>query len=455
MIRAHPSRSVALMATVVPLGIGALAARMLASHHPQRLAVDFAQPLVVVTNFGSYGAEAFSLLAASIATSTALLAFVVSRVYARAEARDLGGIVAAATLGLCFAAAWPFVFSSDVYAYAAYGELALHGIDPYLPAPPLARDPFVAAARFQWGGSFPADVYGPAMLVISRGIVATMGSLGATLLGLRAAAAVAFLASIVCAHLALAALPAERRFASVCAYALNPVVLWSVAEGHNDAFVLLIASIAAIAIARTGAIGGALLGLTPLFKAPGLLLAVGFVLDATLRRCDRARWAAASATCAGLALAIAVALPPLLPGLGHSGRHGPYAPSGSLQGLVGLLPALVLAAFAVGFGLARLRRGDRRGHAWLGIALVCGLPNGYPWYALWLVPWAIAAGEGMAAGALWLVTIFATARYLPDASQTLDGAPARLLAAVSIAPLALAILDLIPRSPSKKVSVRS
>jgi len=451
-------RGLALAATAAPLGCGALVARALAAHHPPALAADFRQPLVVATNWGGYGTAAFALLGACIALAAALLACAVARLRARAGPGDGSAIVLAAAVGLAGAAAWPIVFSSDVYAYAAYGDLALRGFDPYLPQPEHVHDALLDAARWQWSGGFPVDVYGPAMLAISRAIVAATGNAAvAPALGaFRGAAAVAFLASVSCAYAALAEFPAERRFVATCAYALNPVVLWSVAEGHNDAFVLLIAAVAALAAARGLApLGGLLVGLSPVLKAPGLLLAAGFALDAVAPHRRLNARATLVATLAASVVAAAIALPPLLPALRHIEGHGRYTPSSSLQGLVGMGPAFALALAAGAYGLVQLLRGDRRGHAWLGIALFCGLPNVYPWYALWLVPWSIAAGSGSAAIALWLATIFAVVRYLPDASGMFDGGLGRLVAAVAVAPLAIALADILPRTERKKVPARS
>lgn len=451
----RPARALALAAAVAPLGMGALAARALARHRPTALALDFAQPLVVATNWHRYGTEAFALLAASVALSALLLVATIARLRARAGVGDVVAIAFAALVGLAGAAAWPFVFSSDVYAYAAYGHMALHALDPYAPAPPALHDAFLDAARWQWGGTFPVDVYGPGTLALAQALVALAGdrAVAPALVAMRCAAAAAFLASIVVAYASLRGRPEPARFTGICAFALNPVILWSVAEGHNDAFVLLVVALAALAIARgRAAVGAIFLGLEPILKAPGLALAVGFALEAFVRRRPRASREVAIAGLAALAVATALSLPPLLRALGHIARVGTYAPRVSLQGLVGIVPALGLASGAAGIGLVRLVRRDARGYAWLGIALVAALPNAYPWYALWLVPWAIAAGGGSAAGGLWLATIVALARYLPDASQTLSAGPARLLAAIAVAPLALAAFDVVPRSPQKESS---
>ncbi|GAC1548525.1 MAG: hypothetical protein NVS3B10_12120 [Polyangiales bacterium] len=443
-----------LALSTAPLGASALAARVLAARHPVRLTVDFAQPLVVATAWGAYGSRTFALLAAGVALSTVLVIPALARVAREPRATDRRAIVLGAMLGLAGAAAWPVVFSSDVYAYAAYGALAERGFDPYLPAPSALHEPFVDAARWQWQGTVPVDIYGPASLALARACVRLAGHLGvgATLELVRGAACGAFLASVALLGFALR----DSRAGSLLlgAYALNPVVLWSVAEGHNDAYVALGVALAAAA-ARSGyRRGGAVVaGLLPVLKATGGIFAIGYALEA---------WRAArggegrSARLVGLtlasslALAVACAAPPLLRALGSVRAHGRYAPELSAQGVLGPLAALALAGAAVAWGIRRLVCGDPRGYAWCGIAAALCLPNAYPWYALWLVPCALLAGSGPAAVALWGATISGLVRYLPDASGTLSGPAAATAAAVAIAPLGLALAEFGPFARYRK-----
>jgi hypothetical protein len=440
-----------LAAAMLPLGIGAVAAHVLAAHHPTSIANDFHQPLVVATNWGAYGALAVAILAASVALTTALLVLAVRGLHADPRTSDLGAILVAALVGIGFTLAWPFVFSSDLYAYTAYGDLAARGLDPYRLAPATLHDAFLDAARFQWSGPFPVDVYGPGMLAIARAVVGLTGNadVALALASLRALTIAAFLGSVVALHAALASCTPRRRFVTTATFALHPVILWSVTEGHNDAFVALAASLAALAIARGRVVVGAFaIGLLPVFKATGALFAVGLALAALARpsedRSQRALWALAVG-CVGAA---ALAIPPLLPALAHIGAHGRYAPSLSLQGLIGPLPALAIAAAATIVGAVRVVRSDGRGFAWIGIAALCALPNAYPWYALWLLPWALAASGSWPAIALGTATICNLARYLPDAAGIPDVGTAHLLAGISIAPLALALIpSRVARAP--------
>ncbi len=232
------------------------------------------------------------------------------------------------------------------------------------------------------------------------------------------------------------------------------MVLWGVAEGHNDAVVLLVLGLGAVALARgRGAAGAIFIGLTPLLKAPGAIFASLLVLDAGARASAGARATprrTAIIAAVALALAAALALVPLLPALAHVRRVGTYTPSVSLAGLAGPFVAGSVAVLALSLGCKRIATGARSGYAWVGIAAIAALPNVYPWYALWLVPLALVAEGGPASAALWVATIFAVARYLPDASGSPDAGGARLFAAAAIAPLVLALADVSFRRPKKE-----
>ena len=426
---------------MLPLGLGAVAARVLAARHPAALAIDFRQPLVVATNWGAYGATAVAILATSVVVCAVWLVIAVRRLHSDARAGDLGAILIAAVVGLVFTLAWPFVFSSDLYAYAAYGDLAVRGFDPYHVAPAAVHDAYLDAARFQWSGPFPVDVYGPGMLAIARVVTAATTDVARALSSLRALTIAAFLASVIALHAALASCAPRRRFVTTATFALHPVILWSVAEGHNDAFVALVASLAALAFARGRIVVGALaVGLSPIFKATGALFVTCVALVALARpahdRSRRVLWALGI----GAVVAGALTIPPLLPALAHVGIHGRYAPTLSLQGLLGPPFALAIAAAAATGGAVRVLGSDRRGFAWIGIATLCALPNAYPWYALWLLPFALAAGATFPALALGAATICNLARYLPDAAGNPNVETARLLAAICAAPLALAFI---------------
>lgn len=423
---------------------------------PHALAPGLAQPLVVVTAWGSYGAVAFAILAGTIVTAALALVLVVRRSAQTAGEDDAAAVALVAALCVGAAIAWPFAFSSDPYAYAAYGAMVRDGIDPYAPLGAHVHGPFYDAARRQWGGAYPVCVYGPLFVALAAAVVTALGAHGVatTLLGFRLLAALAFLGSIGFLNLALAGLSSPRRFVALCAYGLNPVILWAVAEGHNDAL-LLLAATGAAALARVRpALGAFVLGLGPLLKAPALAFALGAALDTWLRRRpERARIVVALG--AGLGLAALLTIPPMRPALASLGAHGRYAPEISVQGLLGPAAAFALAGLAATIGVVRLWRCEAAGAAWLGIGLLLALPNGYPWYALWLVPWCLVAGDTAASRALWAATISAVLRYLPDATGTLGPEAARLASAVAALPLAFAAADFRPTFLPKKAPARS
>jgi hypothetical protein len=445
----------ALASVPLALGLGAAAMRAWLARAPHSIATDLVQPLPVVTSWHGYGAVAFAILAATIAAATAGLVFAVCRHAAGARPGDGRAVVAVAALALAAAGLWPVVFSSDVYAYAAYGAIALAGGDPYAPVAGNLHGPFIDAARWQWSGPFPPCVYGPLFLALAREGVALLApaGVGVTLNGFRLAAGCMFLAGIGLLDAALAGRPPRERFVAVCAYGLNPVALWTAAEGHNDAF-LMLAVFAGVALAARGGriTGAALVSLSPLVKAPGALLAALAAIDAAAFE-RPGRRATLLALGGGTVLAAALALPPLRPALAAIGTHGRYAPEVSAQGLLGPVAALTLAAGAGLFALALLRRRRRAGFGWAGIAVLLALPNPYPWYAPWLVPLAVAAGAEPAGIALWAATISSAARYLPDAAGNMLPGAARLTSLVAASPMLWALAGAIAPFSSRKKAV--
>jgi hypothetical protein len=452
--------SLRLFSGALVFALGALVARLVAGEHGPRVAPDFAQPLVVVTAWGAYGGTCFALLAATIGCAAIALFAILRDPESIAPAAH---VALAAAAAIAAAYAWPFVFSSDPYAYAAYGWLAAHGVDPYRIVPRDVHGAFVDAARFQWGGSFPACLYGPAFVALAEGVVrfvepwgpgaATPDDVASALWLLRLLAAAAFLGSIFALDAGLNGLAARPRFTTLALLGLNPVALWSVAEGHNDAFVLLAAcgGFALVRRGRAGA-GALLLGSTALLKATGFAFALGFALDAYAFAVPRARRILAGIA-VGVFASVALAVPPALKLLDVASKAGhsaaPSPPGTSPRELVGLLPTLLLSLAATTYGFLRLRERERDGHAWLGIAVWLVLPNIYPWYCLWFLPAVAAAGAGAVAAALYGVTITDLVRYLPDAVGRLEPNETRLAAAIAAAPLLVALATL-RRTPTQR-----
>jgi hypothetical protein len=406
-----------------------------------RLSAPEPQPLAVVTNWGAHGALVVGIFLAAMAVAALLY----RRALARAASWRLDGLIAIALLAL--AAAWcvPVLFSSDVYAYAAYGELARLGLDPYAHPPSGVHDVLLQDAASQWATSvppsatFPVCVYGPAFVGLARAIVSAFAPLG-TLAQLDALRALATSALLACAPLAYAAFPGDRaaKLRAAATIALNPVAIWCAAEGHNDAIALAIV-LAGFALARCRlyGIGAAIVAFSGLVKLPGAVAAIAFgALD------RRARAGAAI----GIALAALFSIP-LFIGLENGfvpSAH--YAPQASLQGiftpLSPALAALVAAAACATLaasGVARLRRGSAEGWAWLGLAAWVLIPNPYPWYGVWLVALAALAPRSRAATAALLLSFTALLRYVPDAVARPSPAQAVVLSIAATLPL-LAVL---------------
>jgi alpha-1,6-mannosyltransferase len=445
-------RALALLPIPLIFAAGACTARWWFARAPSQFAADLAQPYVIVTSWGVYGAAAFALLATTLACATVALIFAARTLGRDPKPGNAAAVIVVAGLAIAGAFAWPFAFSSDPYAYAAYGAMVRDGLDPYALLPLHAHGAFYEAARWQWSGTYPVCVYGPAFVAIAAAAVAAFSVLGvgATLWALRIATALAFLGSIGCLRIALGGRPRRESAIALYAYGLNPVILWTVAEGHNDAW-LLLAVMGAAALARTKPrLGAFALGASLIVKAPGAAFALGALVDGRLRlRRDRAAingWLAA-----GLAFAAGPYLALMRPAFAALGAHGKYAPAVSIQGLIGPLPALALAVAAASYGVASLARGLQGGYAWLGIALLVGLPSGYPWYAVWLVPFALAGGPGRASIALWGATISSVLRYLPDAVGDIDPLTARALAVAAALPLLYALTEIPFAALRKKV----
>jgi hypothetical protein len=424
-------------ALIVPLAVGAgvLAARALAAYAPAFTASGFAQPIAVATNWHWFGA----LLLAALGISAAIAGYAYLRTLAllRAGSGDAPSIwlvvgIAAATL-IC---AWfaPAIFSSDVYAYAAYGEMARTGIAAYSHAPLPAGNPIFAAAVWQWGNPPPACVYGPTFVAIASATLSTFAAFGtvAQLDGLRALAG---LALVLCGVAAYAAYPGERRerLAAAATIALNPVAIWCAAEGHNDALALAVVLGGFALLRRAPTSGAALVALAGSIKAPGLVAALPLVFAS-----PRARFGAIS----GIAVSLAVSYPLVRALLADTAPGGHYAPQASLQAIFGAFPlvavvaAIAACALLVRAAVAHLRAGEPAAWVYLALALWVLVPNPYPWYALWLVAVAaLAPGTRVSVAAL-LLSLTSLLRYVPDAVAAPNEPLAVALGILSILPFA-------------------
>ncbi|MEO9263417.1 MAG: hypothetical protein ABI282_04940, partial [Candidatus Baltobacteraceae bacterium] len=221
---------------------GALASRLLAGHTPAHFSIDRAQPVPVATAWGGFGMLTFLLLALTI--GCAFLPYVLLLRRPPPLRITLATVVAVLVAGAWFTP----LFSSDIYAYAAYGEMARTGLNPYLHHVLPASDRIFTAAAWQWP-QLPACVYGEGFVAIARGI-STLFAGAPVWVQLSAFRILAMAALPVCLALcgAIAKDERQRRFSGVF-LTCNPIVIWSAIEGHNDAL-MIAAVLAAIAIAR-------------------------------------------------------------------------------------------------------------------------------------------------------------------------------------------------------------
>ena len=408
--------------------------------------------MLVVTAWATYGVHALAILLATFACASLALAVTVRCFDGRrndARPYDVWVVIAIALASTLACVAWPFIFSSDVYAYAAYGDLALRGISPFALAPPSIHDSLIDGARWQWSGTFPPCVYGPGFVAFAAAVVRcgrfAMLDAHGTLAAFRFAAILALLATIACGDRALAtfALDARTRTRMLALAALSPVVLWSVAEGHNDIYALL-AVVAVVAFAPRGRedrILGYGLPLALCFKASAALAIVPFLLHPIFER-RRALGPVIVAAIAGTLAAVALNVPLLIGAARRIATTGRYLPSVSLPQAVGFPVSLAVAVAFVAVALRALRCGHRSGYAWLGLAAFAGLPSPYPWYGVILVPIAVAGGRNPASIGLYAVTICAALRYLPDAFGDVSPGTALEASAVVIAPIVFALTGL-------------
>src|SRR5471030_1273370 len=308
-----------------------------------------------------------------VIAGTTLTLVVLSLGYIAALRRPPGAQVLVAAIGLTIFMQLlsPVLFSADIYAYAFYGDEALHGLNPYAYDPGTMNDPLSAIAKHAWNGSIPRCVYGPvAVLLAAIADVAGAPGWPAAQIALQRVVAVAAFAA--CVALVFRIFPDARARVAI---ALNPVVIAAVVEGHNDAamLALLLAACAWPQAKRRFFI------LATLVKAPALF----FI--AALRR-DALTWAALAVVCIGY-------LPLLWGVLGHAASHGTPADWDSPLGVLALAtgsPAVAelgLIALAASAYFVRRLRGAERSVAF-AFVLWYLLPNAYPWYALWIVPLA-------------------------------------------------------------------
>ncbi|HEY8313238.1 MAG TPA: hypothetical protein VIG51_03610 [Candidatus Baltobacteraceae bacterium] len=419
----------------VPLAFAgaALLCRLWLHRPPAVIAADLAQPIPVVTYWHGLGAVMwFALFLAVAVGGTCYILALRDTLAGQALAprRAIVTICLASAAALVAALAFPVIFSSDVYAYGAYGAMAAHGLDPYTHDALHLHDPLVRAAIWQWGNPPPVCVYGPLFVGIAHLAVTALRGFGVAiqLLGLRVVASLALVACAPLLYAALRGFPTRQRVAAAIGIALNPVAVWACAEGHNDALMLAVVLLGIVLMRGSRpALGAFVIACSSLVKAPGIAAAAVLALYVWPTKWRFARVIAGAAI--GTALTALIALPfewgvrnVLVP-------HGHYTPQFSAQYLGSLIGgdagiALVLVAVgAIALVGARITlAGKREGFALLALALWLAIPNPYPWYALWILPVAFACIGTRASWAILVASLTIVFRYIPDATVASDGA---------------------------------
>lgn len=433
MTRSHP---IILAGLPFAFACTALLSWLFVAHPPGALAADFAQPVIIATTWHEFGRALWLLVFAGVLAASIPYASAVHALLRGTLSLRLWHICTASACALIACLTMPVIFSSDIYAYAAYGWMDAHGISPYTHLPLETHDPLITSAIWQWGNPLPACVYGPLFVWIAKVCVLAGSAWGpvAPLFFLRLLSCGALVACGSLVWLALGGWQREKRLAAAAAIALNPVAIWSAAEGHNDTIMLAVVLAGFIAVRRFGYLAGALVvTASALIKASGLGAAAGLALFAWS---DRKRFLKVVAGIAGGAALTAFFARPFESGVRTILiPHAHYAPQFSAQFAAwqvfqalfgtrshalesGVTLALVGAGALAISGARRALRGDFEGFAFLAIALWLAIPNPYPWYALWILPVAVLRLRAPVSCALLASSITIFARYLPDVSST-------------------------------------
>lgn len=337
-------------------------------------------------------AQQVEILLATLALMTITYALIVRD----ADAIPRGALLASTGTAAVVALVWPVVFSPDVHAYAAYGVQVLRHANPYAaPIVSAIHAPDLVGPLRDWSGSIPRDVYGPLFTLWC----AFAAALREPVLVLRLSFVLAF-------ALAVRFWPLyDRRGATL--FAAHPVVMWSVAEGHND----ILAFVFVVLAWRTGMTAG--LGLRVVAAATKAYAIVPLALELAHRhRMRKHGFALAAAFLLVCYLPVFIVLP------GYLAAGGPrelrFSAIGMLATASAPTPLRVLAGALVAalLVLCFVRRRD----GWTAATLAAWtvFPTIYPWYAVWLVAVVARCVPSPAWAALVAASFATLATYLPQ-----------------------------------------
>ena len=406
------------------IAAGAIVSRVLLAYAPARFTIDLAQPLPIVTDWGVDGAWLWLVLAATLGA-----AFILYLAQLRARL-SLTHTLLASSLALLAGLFWLPLFSSDVYAYAAYGEMARLGLNPYVHHAG-GGDALIAAANWQWRPVLvPICVYGETFVALARLLVTALHGFGAVAV-LTSFRILSCAALVLCGY--LAGLLGGARAATFVA--CNPIALFAAIEGHNDTLLAAAVLLGIVVTRRAPAIGAGIVALAASIKLPALAASAALALDRILERRD-AR-AVLGGTLVGWAIVAATSRAMIAGVRSDLAPHGHYAAYASIQEL-----GIPVAALAGLFVLTRVRAMTTPIDRWCMLALAAWItiPNPYPWYALWILPLAAFARDRRVVATTLTVTSAALLRYLPDAAAIPAGVESLALGALALtayAPLVL------------------
>lgn len=418
---------------------------MLLLHAPASLRIDLAQPVVVATAWQSVGLLAWVILALTLIAAGIAYAAII------AKPPPLGATILTAAVTL--ATLWFFspLFSSDLYAYATYGELARNGLSPYHHVSSSLGDPLIGATLWQWSNVVPVCVYGEGFVQLARAAVSLAAPFGiaAQLNVFRLLSVIALL--VATAFAAFISPPQQQRFVAA-AIALNPIALWAANEGHNDTIMLAVV-LGGLVVARFHRMFGTfVITCATLIKLPALAAALVATVHGTRNRLTTMQ--SATGLLVGLSL-VALASREWWRGLHDNVMpHGHYAPMASPQGLLFtianalagnegialIITIALLATAAAAVVVAAWRRWRNEpidAYALIALAAWLAIPNPYPWYLLWILPIAAFASDRRIVACVITLGFASLVRYIPDAVAAPSPAINALLSLIATAPYAL------------------
>lgn len=311
----------------------------------------------------------------------------------------------------------PPLLSGDVFGYLAWARMGVRGMNPYEHAAvDVGRDPVAPFQLWHHG----ASPYGP-LFTLGSYALAPVG-VPAGLWAFKALAGAAAVATVEALRRTAAALgdPPGR---AVLIFALNPLLLvWGIGGAHNDLLVAAVVSAGILLTVRGRPARGAVALVAASALKFSAVVALPFLL---LRPGGGRRPVLAAAGAAGAVAAVTiVAFGPAFLDIGHilgaeqslvAVHSGPAELARavgadrvtSAERLVGsAMLAATVAVLAV--RVHRGRTGWVAAAGWTYVVLLVTTAWLLPWYIVWLLPFAAAAGQRRLTEATIVLTLLVT-----------------------------------------------